>query len=78
MLVQVTCCFAQSVASTRWMIQDELQVQTTKCDNCIIGTMIALQYLSCICDIVACITGSEDIAALASIIDLIADLVWCT
>ena len=38
--VQVCFCFAQSVASTRFMIQDELRIQTTKCDNCIIGTMI--------------------------------------
>jgi hypothetical protein len=37
-LLQVTCCFAQSVASTRWMIQDELGIQNTQCDNCIIGT----------------------------------------
>jgi hypothetical protein len=34
---QVFFCFAQSVASTRWMIQDELRLETTKCDNCIIG-----------------------------------------
>jgi hypothetical protein len=25
------------------MIQDELRIQTTKCDNCIIGTMIVLE-----------------------------------
>jgi hypothetical protein len=36
--MEVTCCFAQSVASTRWLIQDELRIQTTQCDNCIIGT----------------------------------------
>jgi hypothetical protein len=36
--LEVTCCFAQSVASTRWAIQDELRIQTTQCDNCIIGT----------------------------------------
>lgn len=38
LLPQVTCCFAQSVAATRWAIQDELRLQTTPCDNCIIGT----------------------------------------
>ncbi len=75
---QVTCCFAQSVASTRWMIQDELQVQTTKCDNCIIGTMIAFQYLACICNIAAMVSGNEDIAMLANLIDLAADILWCT
>jgi len=31
--VEVCCCFAQSVASTRWMIQDEQHLQNTQCDN---------------------------------------------
>ena len=26
---QVSCCFAQSVASTRWAIQDEMHLQNT-------------------------------------------------
>lgn len=34
--VQVFLCFANSVASTRFMLQDEFNIQTTKCDNCII------------------------------------------
>lgn len=42
---QVTLCFAQSVASTRFMIQDEMRLETTPCDNCIIGTMIFLQVM---------------------------------
>ena len=49
--LQVFFCFAQSVASTRWAIQDEMHLQNTQCDNCLIGTMIALQYLACICDV---------------------------
>ncbi|KAG2490484.1 hypothetical protein HYH03_011113 [Edaphochlamys debaryana] len=69
-------CFAQSVATTRWMIQDELQVETTKCDNCIIGTMIVLQYISCVCHILACFF--EELREAAAIIDCIADLTWCT
>ena len=28
--MQVVLCFPNSVASTRWMIQDELRLQTTK------------------------------------------------
>ena len=28
-LLQVSCCFAQSVASTRWAIQDEMHLQNT-------------------------------------------------
>lgn len=71
-------CFAQSVASTRFMIQDELRLETTKCDNCIIGTMIALQYLACILHIAACITGSDELASIANIVDCLADIAWCT
>ncbi|XP_070011695.1 uncharacterized protein [Nicotiana sylvestris] len=36
---EVFLCFANSVASTRFMLQDEFNLQTTKCDNCIIETM---------------------------------------
>jgi predicted small integral membrane protein len=28
-------------------LQDEMRLQTTQCDNCIIGTMIALQVCRC-------------------------------
>ena len=31
--MEVFCCFPQSVASTRWVIQDEQHLQNTKCDN---------------------------------------------
>lgn len=76
--LEVACCFAQSVASTRWMIQDELRIQNTQCDNCIIGTMIAAQYLACLCSIAACLTGSEEIGDLAQFLDCIADILWYT
>lgn len=59
--LEVFCCFAQSVASTRWLVQDELGIKNTSCDDCIIGTMIAAQYLACVCSIAACLTGSDEI-----------------
>ncbi|KAI3422720.1 RING-type domain-containing protein [Psidium guajava] len=34
---EVVCCFGNSVASTRFLLQDEFNIQTTQCDNCIIG-----------------------------------------
>ena len=37
-----------------------------------------LEYIACICHIVACITGSEEIRQLANLIQCIADIVWCT
>jgi hypothetical protein len=33
---QVFLCFGNSVASTRFLLQDEFNIQTTQCDNCII------------------------------------------
>ncbi|KIZ01789.1 hypothetical protein MNEG_6172 [Monoraphidium neglectum] len=76
--LQVFLCFAQSVASTRFMIQDELSIQNTQCDNCIIGTMICAQYLACICSLAACLTGSDEINDIAQVLDCIADVLWCS
>eukprot|EP00899_Mesostigma_viride_P025322 jgi/Mesvir1/5975/Mv00729-RA.1 len=74
--LEVWCCFAQSVASSRFMIQDELRVQTSKCDNCIIGTMVFFQYLACVCHIVACLTNVSEIDDLAQLVDCIADALY--
>jgi hypothetical protein len=41
------CC--SQVAATRWLIQDELRIQTTQCDNCIIGTSEARGGCLCVC-----------------------------
>lgn len=76
--LEVSCCFAQSVASTRWAIQDEMHLQNTKCDNCIIGTMIFAQYLACICWLAACISGNDVLNDLAQLTDMIADILWCS
>ena len=45
---QVFLCFGNSVASTRFLLQDEFNIQTTKCDNCII--VIYLFLHRCICN----------------------------
>jgi hypothetical protein len=39
---------------------------------------VCVQYISCICNIVACITGSEEMAQLANIVDCLADIAWYT
>ena len=76
--VETFLCFSQSVASTRWMIQDEMQLMNTKCDNCLIATAVALQYISCIFSIVACFINNDAVREAAYIIDWIADAVWCS
>lgn len=76
--LEVFVCFTQSVASTRWAIQDQQRISNTPCDNCLIGTMIFCQYLACLCDIAACLSGSQELAELAHCIDNIAQLIWCS
>ncbi|RXH77044.1 hypothetical protein DVH24_019932 [Malus domestica] len=66
------------VASTRFLLQDEFNIQTTQCDNCIIGFMFCLQQLACIFSIVAMIVGSEEISEASQLLNCLADLVYCT
>lgn len=58
MLVQVFFCFPINVSSTRFMIQDQMRIQNTQCDNCLIGTMLICNYLACLCSIFACIAST--------------------
>ncbi|PIA49257.1 hypothetical protein AQUCO_01300246v1 [Aquilegia coerulea] len=75
---EVVLCFGNSVASTRFLLQDEFNIQTTKCDNCIIGFMFCLSQVACIFSIVAMIVGSEEISEASQILSCLADLVYCT
>ncbi|KAJ0739537.1 hypothetical protein HanOQP8_Chr06g0206851 [Helianthus annuus] len=75
---EVLLCFGNSVASTRFMLQDELNIQTTKCDNCIIGCMICLQHVACIFSIIACILGSDELNEASQILNCLADMVFCS
>ena len=74
--VEVCLCFSNSVASTRWLLQDEQHLSNTKCDNCIIATTVAIQYISCIFSLLAiCIDGLQEAAC---ILDWTADMLWCS
>ncbi|CAM6083911.1 unnamed protein product [Calypogeia fissa] len=75
---EVWCCFGNSVQSTRFLLQDEFNIQTTKCDNCIIGFMFVLQQVACIFSIVAAIVGSDEIEAASHILNLASDTVYCS
>ncbi|CAI9094127.1 OLC1v1029818C4 [Oldenlandia corymbosa var. corymbosa] len=43
---EVFLCFGNSVASTRFLLQDEFNIQTTQCDNCIIVQTLFLSGLA--------------------------------
>ncbi|KAK6935412.1 hypothetical protein RJ641_035567 [Dillenia turbinata] len=81
----VFCCFGNSVASTRFLLQDEFNIQTSQCDNCIIvlslslhGFMFCLQQLACIFSIVAMIVGSEELSEASQLLSCLSDMVYCT
>lgn len=76
--LEVACCLSQSIISTRFMLQDELKLKNTDCDNCLMATAICLNQLACICQIAALISRNDGIKNLATIIDQIADLLWCS
>eukprot|EP00210_Caulerpa_lentillifera_P006906 g6603.t1 len=65
-----------AVSSTRWLIQDELRIQNSQCDNCILTTTFLLQQLACICRLAARVTGNDDIESIADMLSLIAEIVW--
>ncbi|KAK1352775.1 Keratin-associated protein like [Heracleum sosnowskyi] len=75
---EVFICFANSVASTRFLLQDQFNIQTTKCDNCIIAFMVCLQQLACIFSLVAMIVGSDEISEASQILNCLSDMVYCT
>jgi len=59
------------------MIQDELGIANSRCDNCLIGTQFALSQLACICSCIGCITGNDSIIELANALTFCADVGWC-
>lgn len=75
---EVFLCFGNSVASTRFLLQDEFNIQTTQCDNCIIGFMFCLQQIACIFSIVAMIVGSEEVSEASQILSCLSDMVYCS
>ncbi|VAH05810.1 unnamed protein product [Triticum turgidum subsp. durum] len=75
---QAFLCFGSSVASTRFLLQDEFNIQTTQCDNCIISSMFCLQQLACICSLVACIVGNQELSEASQAISCVSDTVYWT
>uniref|UniRef100_A0A7N0VCK0 Uncharacterized protein n=1 Tax=Kalanchoe fedtschenkoi TaxID=63787 RepID=A0A7N0VCK0_KALFE len=79
---EVFLSFCNSVASTRLLLQDEFDIQTTKFDNCFIiiqsGFMLCLQQLACIFSIIAMIVGSDEITEAFQSLKCLADMTYCT
>lgn len=74
MAVESLFCFSCSISSTRMTIMDTRNIMPDPCDNRLIRFSNMLQWLSCICNMLAMVMDEFD--ALASIIDFAADVVF--
>jgi hypothetical protein len=75
---EVFWCFPSSVATTRYLIQDEQRVMNTQCDNGIIGFMLLMNQLACIFRVAAMVSNDDSIEQAADILDCISDMTYCS
>ena len=75
---EVTCCFANSVVSTRYLIQDQMVIQNTQCDDCLVGFLIFTEQLACIFRCAGDITGSPALEEAAVLLTVLADSTYCS
>ena len=59
------------------MVQDEMGVRDSPTDTCLIATQFAIAQLACLCSCAACLTGSDELAGIASAVTCAADIGWC-
>mmetsp|Transcript_11906 Transcript_11906/g.23761 ORF Transcript_11906/g.23761 Transcript_11906/m.23761 type:complete len:238 (-) Transcript_11906:28-741(-) len=67
-------CFSCSISATRMTIMDTRDIMPDPCDNRLIRFSNMLQWLSCICNMLAMVV--EELQTLAEIIDFAADIVF--
>jgi len=76
--LEVGLCFANSVVSTRYLIQDTMVVQNTECDNCLVGFLVAMEQLACIFRCAGELTGNPVLEEAGGVLTLAADLTYCS
>lgn len=76
--LEVTCCFANSVVSTRYLLQDSMIIQNTECDNCLIGFLVCMEQLACIFQCIGDITGSPAMEEAGALLTFAADATYCS
>ncbi|CAI5481131.1 unnamed protein product [Closterium sp. Yama58-4] len=76
--MEVCLCFPSSVAATRFLIQDQLNIMNSKCDNGILAFLVCLEQLACIFAILACILQSDSLQDAAQALRCMADVVYCS
>eukprot|EP00475_Leptophrys_vorax_P022842 TRINITY_DN31073_c0_g1_i1.p1 TRINITY_DN31073_c0_g1~~TRINITY_DN31073_c0_g1_i1.p1 ORF type:complete len:200 (+),score=15.84 TRINITY_DN31073_c0_g1_i1:58-657(+) len=78
LFMEVWCCFPSSVAATRYLIQDQLNIMNSKCDNGIIAFLVFLEQLACLFACLACILQNDAISDAAHVLRCLADVVYCS
>ncbi|KAK6918014.1 hypothetical protein RJ641_016436 [Dillenia turbinata] len=74
---EVLCCFGNSVASTRFILQDEFNIQMNHCDSCIISFMFFLRELACIFSFVGNAVGFQKLSKASWSLLFFSDMVYC-
>jgi hypothetical protein len=76
--LEVACCFANSVVSTRYLIQDTMIVQNSACDNCLVGFLVAMEQLACIFRCAGELSGNAALEEAGVVLTLGSDLTYCS
>lgn len=76
--LEVSLCFANSVVTTRWLIQDEMYVMNTGCDNCLMAWLIFIEDVACIFRCAGDLTGSPALEEVGALLTCAADLSYCS
>ena len=76
--LETTLCFANSVVSTRYLLQDSMIIQNTECDNCLVGFLVCMEQLACIFRCAGEISGSPALEEAGILLTLGADCTYCS
>jgi len=75
---EVSCCFPNSVVSTRYLLQDQMIIANTPCDDVLVGCLICTEQLACIFRCAGDITGSPALEEAGTLLTVAADMTYCS
>jgi hypothetical protein len=66
------------VVTTRYLIQDEMIVQNTDCDNFLVGFLVCMEQLACIFRCAGELSGNPALEEVGAVLTVSADLTYCS
>lgn len=78
MCLESCCCPGLAVSATSMVVRENHQIGLDSCDVRLIRCSNCLQILSCLCQLVACLTPGDRDDQIADIFDCFADCVFCS